>query len=71
VSLSFFGSRRRVAPEGAEGGAPGACGLQRTVVAGRASVSSEAVLSLELAEGDAFTVETPGGGGHGAPGVAG
>lgn len=65
VSLSFFGSRRNHAPRGAHGGADGACGLQHLDRAGRTGTLRDAVISLELAAGDRFTVETPGGGGWG------
>ena len=68
VSLSFFGSRRVQPPLGAEGGGPGSCGAQRVTIGGVPSDATSSVLSLELAEGDVFTVETPGGGGWGAPG---
>jgi len=65
VSLSFFGSRRVHAPKGMAGGGDGACGVQHAVLAGRATPLPNGVLSLELAAGDRFTVETPGGGGYG------
>ena len=65
VSLSFFGSRRAHAPTGMAGGGDGACGVQHAVLAGRATPLPNGVLSLELAAGDRFTVETPGGGGYG------
>jgi len=65
VSLSFFASRRAVAPEGLDGGAPGATGGQRMDEGGRDRELSGSVLSLELGVGDRFTVETPGGGGAG------
>ncbi|MFM1823070.1 MAG: hypothetical protein RI967_1336, partial [Planctomycetota bacterium] len=67
VSLSFFGSRRVHAPAGMAGGAPGACGTQHATVGGGAIDARASVLSLELGAGDVFTVETPGGGGWGAP----
>jgi 5-oxoprolinase (ATP-hydrolysing) len=67
VSLSFFGSRRLFPPRGAFGGSNGRCGTQRAIVAGAAVECESAVLSLEFAPGDRFTVETPGGGGFGNP----
>ena len=71
VSLSFFGSRRRFAPRGVGAARPGAdttsvdgaCGVQRVRIAGITRDLNDAVLSLDLAAGDLFTVETPGGGG--------
>ena len=55
--------RRRHAPEGAQGGEPGACGenlLNDEELPPKAA--------RELAEGDVVTVRTPGGGGYGAAG---
>ena len=66
VSLSFFGSRRRYPPQGAHGGGNGLCGAQRVIVDGITRDCSDSVLSLELAAGDEFIVETPGGGGFGS-----
>ncbi|MCX5651543.1 MAG: hydantoinase B/oxoprolinase family protein [Planctomycetota bacterium] len=65
VSLSFFGSRRAHAPRGAAGGGDGARGVQQVEHGGRTTMLHDAVISLELAAGDRFTVETPGGGGWG------
>ena len=65
VSLSFFGSRRTHPPRGAAGGGAGACGVQQIEHGGRTRTLHDAVISLELAAGDRFTVETPGGGGWG------
>ncbi|MCE2884169.1 MAG: hydantoinase B/oxoprolinase family protein [Planctomycetaceae bacterium] len=75
VSLSFFGSRRKFAPRGVgatssgsdTSGVDGARGLQRARIAGITHVFNDAVLSLDLAAGDLFTVETPGGGGWRGP----
>jgi 5-oxoprolinase (ATP-hydrolysing) len=67
ISLSFFGSRRRVPPRGACGGCDGATGMQVVRARGVERTSSESVLSIELAPGDRFTVHTPGGGGWGTP----
>jgi 5-oxoprolinase (ATP-hydrolysing) len=71
VRLSLLTERRLVSPWGLAGGAPGARGRNAVErqdgrveeIAGRAS--------LELAAGDRLVVETPGGGGYGAPAVAG
>jgi 5-oxoprolinase (ATP-hydrolysing) len=70
VSLSFFGSRRAHAPRGAAGGGDGARGVQQVEHGGRTTTLHDAVISLELAAGDRFTVETPGGGGWGAVSAA-
>jgi len=67
ISLSFFGSRRRVTPRGACGGGDGAAGVQVVTARGVERTSHDSVLSVELAPGDRFTVHTPGGGGWGTP----
>jgi N-methylhydantoinase B len=60
--LSILGERRAHAPQGARGGEPGARG--RNLVNGE---ELPAKASVDLAAGDVVTVETPGGGGFGAP----
>ena len=65
MTVTLLSSHRRVAPYGLAGGAPGALGRQwiehrdgtTRPVGGRDSVQVEA--------GDAFVIETPGGGGYG------
>jgi 5-oxoprolinase (ATP-hydrolysing) len=71
VSLSFFGSRRLRAPRGAHGGEDGARGVQHAIIDGHMHTLRDAVLSLELRQGDCFVVETPGGGGWGGGGWGG
>ncbi|MFM1866640.1 MAG: hypothetical protein RL591_48 [Planctomycetota bacterium] len=66
ITLSFFGSRRTFAPQGMEGGAPGACGDQYLARADGERVRTKSTFSIHCAPGDRFTVETPGGGGFGA-----
>jgi N-methylhydantoinase B len=56
--LSLVGERRRRAPQGSHGGAPGATG--RNLVNGETGKAT-----LDLAEGDVVRIETPGGGGFG------
>lgn len=58
--VSLITERRRHAPQGAKGGAPGARG--RNLLNGR-EVPGHAALSMK--EGDVLRVETPGGGGWG------
>jgi N-methylhydantoinase B len=60
-ALSLITERRELAPRGAEAGGDGAAG--RNLVNGREVGSKVAV---ELLAGDVVTIETPGGGGHGA-----
>jgi N-methylhydantoinase B len=62
LRLSVLAQRRLTAPRGAAGGADGAPG--RTLVNG---VEQPPFVSLDLEPGDVLRVETPGGGGHGAP----
>jgi len=66
MTAVIVASRRTVAPFGLAGGAPGAAGAQwvdrhdgvRQILAGKDQT--------ELAPGDVFVIETPGGGGYGA-----
>jgi N-methylhydantoinase B len=60
--LSVLAERRRHAPRGREGGEDGRRG--RTFLNGEEQPPK---LTRELASGDVVRVETPGGGGHGAP----
>ena len=60
--LSVISERRRHAPRGAQGGEPGAPG--RNFLNGE-EVPAKA--TRDLAPGDLVRIETPGGGGFGAP----
>ena len=65
MTASILSNRRRVAPFGIEGG--GAAATGRNYVE-RADGTTEELLaraSVEMREGDAFVIETPGGGGYG------
>ncbi|RYI85971.1 MAG: 5-oxoprolinase, partial [Acetobacteraceae bacterium] len=65
MHANILSNRRRVAPSGLAGGADGAAGINRIERAdGRVEVL-EATASAELAPGDVFVIETPGGGGYG------
>ncbi|HEY5101511.1 MAG TPA: hydantoinase B/oxoprolinase family protein [Steroidobacteraceae bacterium] len=71
MTAVLVSSRRTVAPHGLRGGASGARGRQWIE---RADGSIELMAGIdqkELAAGDEFVVETPGGGGYGAPRNAG
>lgn len=59
-TVTLLTERRRRAPQGAAGGAPGATG--RNLLNGR---ELPAKCRVELAAGDVLTIETPGGGGWG------
>ena len=63
--LSVLGDRRRHAPPGADGGGDGARG--RTLVNGAEIPGKD---TRQLAPGDVVRIETPGGGGFGAPETA-
>ena len=60
-------SRRNVAPFGLEGGADGAAGRQWVERANGSRQVLTGTDSTELTPGDVFVIETPGGGGYGAP----
>jgi N-methylhydantoinase B len=61
--VSIISERRQHAPQGEDGGGEGARG--RNLLNG---VELPAKVTRELAAGDLVRIETPGGGGHGAPG---
>ena len=58
-------SRRNVAPFGLVGGADGATGRQWVERAGGRREMLTGTARAELAPGDVFVIETPGGGGFG------
>jgi 5-oxoprolinase (ATP-hydrolysing) len=65
MTAVIVASRREVAPFGLDGGADAAPGLQWVE---RADGSREVLTGTDRAElmpGDAFVIETPGGGGYG------
>jgi 5-oxoprolinase (ATP-hydrolysing) len=67
MQAAILSNRRRIAPAGLAGGAPGACG--RNYVVRREGRVEElgATAAVELQAGDRFVIETPGGGGYGTP----
>lgn len=65
MSYALITERRRHAPPGADGGAPGARG--RNMLNGE---ELPAKATGELQPGDRLEIRTPGGGGHGDPGVS-
>ena len=66
MTAVIVASRRSVAPFGLEGGADGAAGRQWVERADGAREALSGTAQAELAAGDAFVIETPGGGGYGA-----
>nr|WP_183265259.1 hydantoinase B/oxoprolinase family protein [Acidocella aromatica] len=67
MTATITASRRTIPPFGLEGGAPGACGAQYVQRAAGTVEPLPGRAAAELAAGDAFVIETPGGGGYGAP----
>ncbi|WP_205697535.1 hydantoinase B/oxoprolinase family protein [Conexibacter sp. SYSU D00693] len=67
LAYSLITERRRHAPPGADGGAPGARGRNVLVRADGTEEELAPKATGELAAGEALRLETPGGGGHGAP----
>ena len=68
VTVSLLTERRSRAPFGLEGGEPGACGRNRIRRAATGEVEeAPGHARLELARNDELWIDTPGGGGYGAP----
>ena len=67
MTAVIVSSRRSVAPFGLDGGAEGAVGRQWVERAGGGCDSLTGTDQAELAAGDVFVIETPGGGGYGRP----
>ncbi|MDQ2803942.1 MAG: hydantoinase B/oxoprolinase family protein, partial [Pseudomonadota bacterium] len=65
MTAVIVASRRNVPPFGLAGGQPGAPGLQRVERADGKIEPLTGTASAELEAGDAFVIETPGGGGYG------
>jgi 5-oxoprolinase (ATP-hydrolysing) len=67
MTAVIVASRRNVAPFGLEGGADGAPGLQWVERSDGTRDVLTGTDSAEVAAGDVFVIETPGGGGYGQP----
>jgi 5-oxoprolinase (ATP-hydrolysing) len=65
MEASILSNRRRVAPRGIEGGRDAEAGVNRVLRADGAEELLSATASAAMAAGDAFEIETPGGGGYG------
>ncbi|MBB3261444.1 5-oxoprolinase (ATP-hydrolyzing) [Paraburkholderia bannensis] len=65
MTASILSNNRIHAPFGAAGGAAGSAGRNRVERARGDVVALGHIASVEMAEGDVFVVETPGGGGYG------
>jgi 5-oxoprolinase (ATP-hydrolysing) len=67
LSLSVLGQHRVERPYGMKGGAPGAPGRQRLIRADGSEQWLAPIDGREVRPGDRLVLETPGGGGYGAP----
>ncbi len=65
MTAGILSNRRRVPPFGLAGGGDGATGINRVERADGDVESFSATASAEMAPGDVFVIETPGGGGYG------
>ena len=66
MTASILANHRRIAPFGLSGGEAGALGANRVIRATGTIEDLPATASVEVAPGDAFVIETPGGGGFGS-----
>ncbi len=66
LTVSLITSRRTTTPYGMSGGEPGKSGLNRLIRDGR-STELEPTATFDVRPGDRLRLETPGGGGWGAP----
>ena len=67
MTAAVLSNRRRVPPFGQDGGAPGAVGINRVERKDGKVETLSGTATVELGAGDAFVIETPGGGGFGKP----
>jgi 5-oxoprolinase (ATP-hydrolysing) len=67
MTASLLANRRKVAPFGLDGGAPGAVGRGRVERRNGETVEFGGTAEIHVGVGDVFVIETPGGGGFGAP----
>jgi 5-oxoprolinase (ATP-hydrolysing) len=67
VTASLLTERRERAPFGLAGGLPGAPGRNRVIRADGREEELAGKCRVDLGVGDRLVVETPGGGGYGAP----
>ena len=68
MTASILANHRRVPPFGLSGGKPGALGSNRVIRRDGDVEELPATASVRVAAGDAFVIETPGGGGFGSRG---
>ena len=68
MDAGILSNRRRVPPFGLAGGAPGMLGINRVERVDGTVETLGATASVDMAPGDVFVIETPGGGGFGSGG---
>jgi 5-oxoprolinase (ATP-hydrolysing) len=68
MHAGILSNRRRVAPRGIEGGGDARAGVNKVIRADGRVETLSATASAEMAPGDMFVIETPGGGGYGPRG---
>jgi 5-oxoprolinase (ATP-hydrolysing) len=66
MRASILSNRRQVPPRGLKGGGDGAPGINRVIRADGHEERLPATAGTDMAVGDIFVIETPGGGGYGA-----
>ncbi len=67
MTASILSNHRRIAPFGLAGGEPGKTGRNAVVRRDGRPEELPATAQVEMAAGDIFVIETPGGGGYGRP----
>jgi 5-oxoprolinase (ATP-hydrolysing) len=67
MTAAILSTHRRVAPFGMAGGEPGALGINRLERKDGAALTLGPAAEAQVAPGDVFVIETPGGGGFGPP----
>jgi 5-oxoprolinase (ATP-hydrolysing) len=70
MEAALLSTRRLHAPQGLAGGGPGSAGAQSLIRADGSVMDLPGCFSVSVQPGDAIEVETPGGGGFGAPPAA-
>ena len=67
MTAAILSGHRRLPPHGMAGGRPGHVGHNRVQHSSGAAVELKGCDRIEMGTGDVFIIETPGGGGYGAP----
>ena len=65
MHAAILSNRRRVPPAGLAGGEPAKPGINRVIRADGTTLALSATAGADMAPGDVFVIETPGGGGYG------